>query len=115
MKTLEFDLIQWHEAYKNIPKGFTSLQIRNLKKQYFKGSAFNTAFPLALIEMPQRWILDGVVEIEDGSEYEFSWRPDGILTFTDLIQNSGRAWAAKMQEAANAEYAVAIRCLARVL
>lgn len=115
MKKLEFDLIQWHEAYKKIPKGFTSLQMRNLKKDYFKGDAFNTAFPLALIEMPQRWILDGVVEIEDGSEYEFSWRPDGILTFTDLIKNSSQAWSEKMQEAANAEYAVSIRCVARVL
>ena len=115
MKKLEFDLIQWHEAYKKIPKGFTSLQMRNLKKEYFKGDAFNTAFPLALIEMPQRWILDGVVEIEDGSEYEFSWRPDGILTFTDLIKNSGHAWSEKMQEAASAEYAVAIRCVAQVL
>ena len=56
MKKLEFDLIQWHEAYKKIPKGLTSLQMRNLKKDYFKGDAFNTAFPLALIEMPQRWI-----------------------------------------------------------
>lgn len=115
MKKLEFDLIEWHEVYKSIPKNITSLQMRNLKKKYFKGDAFNTAFPLALIEMPQRWILDGVVEIEDGSEYEFEWRPDGVLTFTDLIKNSGEAWAKKMQEAANAEFAVSIRCVARVL
>lgn len=115
MKKLEFDLIEWHEAYKNVPKNITSLQMRNLKKKYFKGDAFNTAFPLALIEMPQRWILDGVVEIEDGSEYEFEWRPDGILTFTDLIKRSEVAWAEQMQEAANAEFAVSIRCVARVL
>lgn len=114
MKTLEFDLIEWHEALKVMPKNFTSLQVRNYKKQYFKGKAFDTAFPMSNFELPQRWTLDGTVEIKNGDQFDFSWRPDGTLTFTDLIKNSGEQWAKSMIEVANSEFAVSIKCVAKV-
>ena len=115
MKTLEFNLVEWSVAREAMPKNLTSLQVRNYKKQYFKGKAFDTAFPLSNHELPQRWILDGTVEVESGEEFDFSWRPDNTLTFTDLILNSGEAWADSMKEVAKGEFATSIKCVARVL
>lgn len=114
MKTLTFDLIQWHTALKEMPRNFTSLQVRNYKKQYFIGNAFNTAFPMSNWELPQRWSLTGTVEVEGGEEFDFAWKPDGTLTFTDLIKNSGEQWAKSMSEVADGEFAVAIKCVAVV-
>lgn len=114
MKTLTFELVEWH---KHVPQlnGMTSLQVRNFKKKFFVGSAFNAAFPLSGFELPQRWVLDGTVLTSNGDEYEFSWRPDSTLTFSDLIQNSAVEWAQAMEEAANAEEALSIKCVARIL
>ena len=100
MRTLKFELVEWQRVFPQT-NGFTTMQMREFKKQYFKGTAFNAAFPLSNYELPQRWILDGTVTTFDGEECEFSWRPDHVLTFSELIQNSAEA----MENAIAAEYA----------
>lgn len=116
MRSLKFELVEWQrgwQEFSQIPR--TSLEVRKFKQKFFKGAAFNAAFPLSNLELPQLWRLKGVVETMSGECFEFEWVPDGRVTFSQLIQASRVHWGRAMQEAAGDPDAKSIHCEAFVL
>lgn len=112
-RELHFNMFEWHHIYNEI-KDKSPAYIHAIRKKYFKGGAFNLAFPFMGVESRYAWSLSGVLKTTEGGEYEFDWQPDGILTFTEFMKGSAYTWSNAMNEIAGGEEVIAIDCVARV-
>lgn len=113
VREIRFNMFEWHHIYNEI-KDKPPMVIHNARKKHFKGDGFSFAFPLMGIETPYHWSLTGTVITEEGGEYEFEWKPDGKLTFTQLMYGSAVAWAKSMHEIAGGEHVISIECIAEM-
>lgn len=118
MKTMTFDMQQWHffcvERINRAPKRIPEMQIRFMKKSYFKGDAFPLAFPVKGKEIARHWKLNGVVQLVNGDEYEFCFSSDSLITFSTLLKGAAQKWSDMMIDIAEGLEIKAIPCVAEV-
>lgn len=114
MKTLHFDLFQWQLKAIELPNpGSLDAATRKIKMQYFKGSAFDAAFPIAGVEMFRYWKLKSTTYIGDEA-YEFTFIPDGSITFSRLMAESIVAWEKAMRDLVQNDDIYKVECVAYV-
>lgn len=114
IKTLHFDLYQWQlKAQELSNPASLDMVTRNIKKEYFTGSAFDVAFPLSGIEANRYWKLKSTTYIGD-EVYEFTFAPDGLITFSRFIVESILAWAKVIRDLVQHDNIEKVECVAYV-